>query len=211
MKKIAGLAALLILAAVPAFAQESQSAPAPKTATQSNAETPKPHEPRYLPKYEISGAGSYYSFYAPTQTTLGMLGWNATFQYNFRKWVGLEAEGFGEYYNQGTNGKTSIYSGLGGGQFYPFGRRKVTVYVHGLVGYGRYRITFPAFGGFGFSAVNKSTEVYELGGGFDYNLRKHWTVRMIQADFDKADYYSGNLTRSSYRLSIGAVYRFGQR
>jgi hypothetical protein len=213
MKRLAGLLALLMWIAVPLFAQdtqesqESQGAPA----SQSTPEQPKPHVPPYVPKYEISLTGSYYSFYSPSSRTLGMLGWNGMFQYNFRQWLGLAGEGFGEYYNQGTNGKTSIYSGLAGTQVYPFGHRKVTLFGKALIGEGRYRIAFPSFGGFGFSAVDKSTIVYEVGGGLDYNLKKHWSIRVVQGDYDKADFFTGNANRAGYRISFGAIYRFGQR
>jgi hypothetical protein len=210
MKKLAGLVALLIWTGVPAFgqdnAQESGSAP-----EQSAPEKPSVRVPPYIPKYEVSGAGSYYSFYAPTGATLGMFGWNGTFQYNFRTWLGIVGEGFGEYKDQGVDGKTTIYAALAGGQVYPFKHRKVTVFGRALIGRAHYRIAFPPFGGFGFSAANRSATAYELGGGLDYNLRKHWSVRMVQADFDKADFFSGNANRASYRISLGVVYRFGQR
>jgi hypothetical protein len=214
MKRLAGLVALLMWMAVPLFAQDTQNSQETQAgpASQSTPEQPKPHVPPYVPKYEVSVAGSYYSFYSPSSRTLGMLGWNGTVQYNYRRWLGLVGEGFGEYYNQGINGKTSIYSGLGGAQVYPFGHRKATLFGKVLVGEGRYRIAFPAFGGFGFSAVDRSTIVYELGGGLDYNLKKHWSIRMVQADYDKADFFTGSdANRASYRISFGAVYRFGQR
>ena len=212
IRKSAGIAALLVILAAPVFAQDSQSqsAQAPSS-SQASTTTPKRKIVAYLPKYEISGGPTYYSFYAPTGQTLGMLGWNAAFQYNWKRWIGAEAEGFGAYYNQGSLGKTSIYGLMIGPQVYPFGHRKVTVFVHALAGGGHYRIAFPAFGGFGGSAIAHTTSVYEVGGGLDYNWRQHLGFRLVQFDYDKADFFTGNLNRAGYRVSIGVVYRFGQR
>ena len=105
MQKLLGLFAVLILFALPARAQDSTTQEAQKE-PEKKQETPKeeakPEEApekqkpqRITPKYELEGGYTYRSFYPPNAPRFGMNGWNATFDYNWKHWISLIADGTG--------------------------------------------------------------------------------------------------------------------
>jgi len=220
MMKLAGICALLaVFAATTAMAQDQstsdQTEPAP---TSSAPQAPKKKVKRvYLSKYELSAGFTHRSYYAPGGGTFGLVGWYASGEYNWRKWLGAEGEVTDSWYTVKSAGfppdTLHIYTFLVGPRFYPLGHRKVTPFGHVLIGGGHYSSATPAFGGFHGATITSNAYTYEVGGGLDLNLWEHWGIRMIQADFGNANYVQNAsvANRGSTRFSVGFVYHFGAR
>jgi hypothetical protein len=217
MKK-AGYFALLMLFVLPVAARAqdpTQEAPpsTPPAAPQAPAQTPPVAAEIYTPKYELSAGYNYRKFYFNNGTTLGMNGGYASVDRNFKRWLGAFAEISAVYRGRGLSGDSSIYTLLIGPQLYPFGHRKLTPFGHVLFGAGYYRNAVPANGGFSSSVQTFAGTDWGGGGGLDMNLRnrKHLGIRLIEVDYDKAHFYGGNIDRGSIRVSVGIVYRFGEK
>jgi hypothetical protein len=82
-----------------------------------------------------------------------------------------------------------------------------------LYGAGYYRENTSPYGGFGSATKTDLSRAWEGGGGLDLNLRKHWGIRLVQFDYGSTHFFSGSgaPSQSSYRVSVGVVYRFGER
>ncbi len=51
-----------------------------------------------------------------------------------------------------------------------------------------------------------------IGGGLDYRLHGHWTIRAVEGDYLLTTYSNGdNNHQNNLRLSTGVAYRFGKR
>ncbi|HXQ27325.1 MAG TPA: outer membrane beta-barrel protein [Candidatus Acidoferrales bacterium] len=211
MKKLAGLFGLLVLFVVPAMAQDTtppQSAPAP-----APEEPVKAKRTYVTPKYELSGGYTFRQYYVATNTNIGMNGWYASGDYNWKRWLGFEGEVVGVSKNQGlVNGTTSIYTFMGGVRLNPLGHRKVTPYGHVLYGEGYYRDVVPPCCGHGGATPTDLASTWEVGGGLDYNLGRHLGIRLVEADFGGTKFSNnGYSSQSSRRVSFGIVFRFGEK
>jgi opacity protein-like surface antigen len=220
MMKLAGICALLaVFAATTAVAQDQSTPDQTEPASTSSApQTPKKVKRVYTAwKYELSAGFAHRSYYAPGGGTFGLVGWYASGEYNWKRWLGAEGEVTDTWYTLKSAGFPSdtihIYTFLAGPRFYPLGHRKITPFGHVLIGGGHYSSETPAFGGFHGATITSNAYTYEVGGGLDLNLWKHWGVRMIQADFGNANYVqnAGVANRGSTRFSVGFVYHFGER
>ena len=212
MRKLAGLLTLLLFCIVPVIAQDAPAqAPAP---TPDTSQPPKRIKSApYFTRYEISGAFAYRSFYAPTGPsigdTLGMKGWQGSIDYNLNPWIGVVVEATGTYKNQGVDGKTSVYTGMAGGQLYPFKHHKITPFGRVLYGAGYYELAFPSLSPFPSSSITSSSAAWDVGGGVDYFITRNFGIRAIQLDYDKEESFKAS--RVGYRVSFGVVYRFGRK
>jgi hypothetical protein len=209
---------LFVLPAVARAQDATQEAPptTPPAAPQGQAQTPAPAPPvaaeRYTPKYELSAGYDYRKFYFPDEgTTLGTNGWYASVDRNFKRWLGAYAEMSGVYRNRGTYGNSSIYTLLIGPQLYPLGHRKLTPFGHVLFGAGYYRNAVPTNGGFGSKVESATALAWSGGGGLDLYLKKHLGIRLIEFDYGTAHFFGGTADHGSDRVSVGIVYRFGER
>ena len=220
--KLAGICCLLTLLAASAAAAQDQSTPnqtepAPAPSPSQAPEKAKVKLSRITPRYELSAGFTHRSYYAPGGPTIGMNGWYASVEYNWKRWLGAEGEVSSASHtvrNAGFPPDTiHIYTFLVGPQFYPLGHRRVTPFGHFLFGGGHYSSATPNFGGFHGSTITYNAYTYEVGGGLDLNLRHHWAVRMIQVDFGNANYVknTGFMNRGSTRFSVGFVYHIGSR
>jgi opacity protein-like surface antigen len=212
MRKSFGLFVLLMMCISPALAQEN--APAPQDQSAASQEAPQKPKERVTPKYELSAGYAYRSYYQPNISTIWMNGWYASFDYSLMHWLGVEAEGMGVYKDQGIIlGKTRIYHLLVGPKLYPLGHRKVTPFGHFLVGGARYSNTTPPYGGYPSNNKTASAYAWEAGGGLDWNLSRHWGVRLFQFDFGHENFFGGptGTTHISRRIAAGFVYRFGEK
>lgn len=220
MTKLAGICALLaVFAATTAMAQDqSTSDQTEPTSTSSAPQAPPKKVKRvYASKYELSAGFTHRSYYVPGGRTYGLIGWYASGEYNWKKWLGAEGEVTDTWYTLRSAGfppdKIYIYTFLAGPRFYPLGHHRITPFGHILIGAGHYSSATPAFGGFHGATITSNAYTYEVGGGLDLNLWKHWGVRMIQADFGNANYVKNASVpnRGSTRFSFGVVYHFGGR
>lgn len=221
MMKLAGICALLaVLAATTAVAQDQSTSDQTEPASTSSApQAPKKKVKRVYTasKYELSAGFAHRSYYLPGGGSHGLVGWYASGEYNWKKWLGAEGEVTDTWYTLRSAGfppdKIYIYTFLAGPRFYPIGHHRVTPFGHVLIGVGHYSSATPAFGGFHGATITSNAYTYEAGGGLDLNLWEHWGIRMIQADFGNANYVNNpNYTnRGSTRFSVGVVYHFGGR
>lgn len=224
MQKVLGLIAAIILFTLSARAQDSttqeaQKEPekrqeAPKQEPEGAPEKQKP--PQITPKFELAGGYTYRSFYPPNAPRFGTTGWNATFEYTWKHWISLVADGTGTYKDHGLDGKTSIYTLLGGPRIYPLGHRhRLSPFGGFLLGAGHEALDIPAQGGFPQKTFSSTAYAWEAGGGLDVRVTKHWAVRVIEFEYEKtrfADFsrLSLNPSEKNRRITVGIVFRWGE-
>jgi len=174
------------------------------------------------PKYEIGGGYAFRSFDDTIYNIrLNMNGWDAFGDYHIWRFINVAADVSGTYSFYGTNpnsisytGNTSIYNVLAGPQLYPFGHNhKITFYGHLLFGEGMYVYNLPSEGGFHAVHHFDSGLTWMGGGGFDVRVTKHWSVRLPEADYEQTHFFGGGagINQGNYRVSVGAIYRFGAK
>jgi len=229
MNRRAGLLVVALLCALPVCAQDTpqpspdtstQTAPAatPSTSSQSStsaAASKSSFDSREPAAWEIS-AGFALRNYSTDTLSLKMDGGYLSVNYNILSWLGVGGEGSAVFKQQGTQSlgtreKWALFTGLAGPKVYPFHHHKVTPFAHFLIGVGYYDLSVPAFGGFPSSTSTSTALAYEIGGGLDLRIKRHWAVRLIQGGFDRTAFYGGNPNQGGYRLSTGIVYLWGQK
>ena len=224
MKKFAGI--LFCVAVLQAASVKAQSAPStpqniPNTPAQASSSAGKPpiaeqYNPRIPAEVEIS-AGYAFRRYSPTPSTgFGMNGGYISVDYNVFSWLGAAAEGLAVgrisgSQSLGTYEKWGIVAGLGGAQFYPLRHRKVTPFGKVMVGEGYYVLTSPAFADFPAKTTTSTGFIYEVGGGFDLRIKRHWSIRIIEGDYGSTAFLGGTPRQLSYRISAGVVYLRGEK
>ncbi|MBZ5502688.1 MAG: porin family protein [Acidobacteriia bacterium] len=204
MRKLVVLAGLLAVWMAPVRAQDAPDKPEPEAKGKKVS----------IPKFELSAGYAYRSYgIRPGGSSLAMNGGYGSVDYNYDRWLGAEAEVVGVYKDQGVLGKTDIYTFLVGPRVYPLGHHKLTPFGHLLFGAGRYSKAKPSYGGFPAQYLHDTAFAWEGGGGLDLYLRKHLGVRLIEVDLGHTGFASDNPTRSQSerRISVGIVYRFGER
>ena len=227
MKKLAGtLVCIAVLCAAPMISR-AQETPPPAPAPQESSSTPSstpPRQPaeqyntRATPTLEISGGYSYRAYSPTPSTTMKLNGGYLSVDYNLFSWVGIAAEGSAAVRKEGaqslgTSQTLTIFTGLVGPQIYPLRHRKLTVFTHILLGDGYYYTKAPAFGGFSANITTKSGFAWEVGGGMDVRIKKHWSIRLIEGDYGETSFSlpSANPHQVGYRLSAGIVYLIGEK
>lgn len=160
-------------------------------------------------------------------------GWNAQVQYNLNHWLGVAADFAGHYGNPLTSSnnllselpKADEYSIMFGPVLTYKNFGKITPFVHVLGGLDRQHQTSGSIPGlFGSSAfVTDWAVAVAAGGGIDYKLYPHFTVRVGQFDYvytghDLNKYYANaygpglfpNLANheNNLRFSTGIVVKF---
>jgi opacity protein-like surface antigen len=191
MKKLIGLFAFLALSAAPLMAQS-------------------------YPRFDFSVGGSMRSFQqseTATGITIGMPGWYGAIDYNFHRFrnhFALELQAAGNYRDQGYFGRTSVYTYLVGPKIYPLGHHKLTPYGHVLIGGAYNRNDVPPEVG-GVSTIQSSaSNAWETGLGLDWNIKKHWGVRLLEFDYGQTRFFQYKTIQTNYVASIGINYRFGR-
>ncbi len=212
MRKFVALGGLLLLWISPAVAQDETTAPQEQTAPVPTPEVPVKKVPPDTPKWQISAGFTTRSNYEPQGNKPYFNGFYASVDRNIFHWLGAEAEFTRTSKNQGVIvGDSRIYTLMGGPEVFPFGHRKVTLFGHALFGIGRESITTGPFAGFGVQTTTTDVHAWEVGGGMDWNRWRHWSIRLIQADFGGANFAGTKTGGGSVRVSVGAVYRFGHK
>ncbi|HWF38400.1 MAG TPA: hypothetical protein VG322_07770 [Candidatus Acidoferrales bacterium] len=211
MMRFFALVSLLWLMAIPAAAQSTSSSSSSSQQTQQVEAPQEAPPPPVVAPYELSAGYSFRIFTQPTSARIGMNGGYGSFDYKILSRISADAEFSAAFRGQGINGDLSIYSFLVGPQIYPFKhRRKFTPFVHVLLGEGFYRNSYPAYGGFPAAVRTDSSFSWEGGGGLDLTHSPRLAIRVFDIDYAQTKFL-GNLSQANYRLSIGIVYRFGQK
>ncbi len=195
MRKLLGLMTFLLLASLPAMAQGT-------------------------PAGEVGGGYTFRSYGLPSfeqpPSRISMNGWNATGDYNFNPWFGVAVDV--DWTTNSTDGaETHISTAMIGPQIYPLGHHRLTPFVHGLVGAGRYYFNVPDCGCFGPNFTNDFSEyavAWAVGGGVDYTVAPHVAVRLGQIDFEQVRFelqafQSGAAAaQNNFKYSAGILFRF---
>ncbi len=163
------------------------------------------------PEAEIFGGFSYIRM---DDTGIGsghsnLLGWNATATGNFTHWLGFDLDASGYYGTPTVNVggppmKVQMRNHLIlGGPRVSLRRVHYTLYARGMAGFYIPWIT-------DLQGEHWERELaLSAGGGFDWNISRHWAVRIVQADYIYT--HSFNANQNHMRVSTGIVYRFGRR
>lgn len=190
MKKLFALFALLVVSASPALAQ---------------------HRDGDTPLFEVNGGYTYLRWQVPDfvqpPSSLNYNGFNVGGTLNVTNWAGLAADITGTY-NSNNGVDTHIYSYLAGPRIYPLGHHKLTPFGEALFGVATLHIpsNIPATEG-KFS--------FEIGGGLDYSLGRHFAVRVAQVDYQRTQflrYVDPSIdNQNNFKYSAGIVIRFGEK
>ncbi len=227
MKKLAGiLVCIAAFCAAPIVARAQEAAARAPAAQESSSAPPsaapaRPAErysPRATPTLEISGGYSYRNYSPKPSTATKLNGGYVSVDYSLLSWIGIAAEGSATVQKEGaqslgTAQTFSIFTGLVGPQVYPLHHRRVTVFTHILLGDGYYYTKAPAFGGFSAKVTTNSGFAWEVGGGMDVRIQKHWSLRLIEGDYGETSFTlpDANSHQVGYRLSVGLVYLIGEK
>ncbi|MGH9574794.1 MAG: hypothetical protein ACRD40_14855 [Candidatus Acidiferrales bacterium] len=197
--------------------------PTPEESSSTPSSTPPAHSAeqyntRTTPMLEVSGGYSYRAYSPTPSTTVKLNGGFASVDYNLLSWVGIAAEGSATVRKEGaqslgTSQTLTIFTGLVGPQIYPLRHRKLTVFTHILIGDGYYYTKAPAFGGFSANVTTNSGFAWEVGGGMDVRIKKHWSIRLIEGDYGETSFSvaGANAHQVGYRISAGIVYLIGEK
>jgi opacity protein-like surface antigen len=154
------------------------------------------------PKAEVFGGYSYAGG--------NFHGWNASVAGNVNKWFGVVADFTGHYGSEmdedGFNEKEHVHSYLFGPRF-SARKKRVTPFVHALVGASTLRTELMGFGQSFFFEDTGLAVV--LGGGLDIKVSDHVAIRAVQLDYLRTNFF--NETRNRGRLAFGIVFRFGKK
>jgi opacity protein-like surface antigen len=129
---------------------------------------------------------------APSFSLYG--GWQAQGSYNFNSHFGMTTD-FGGQYRSISGTRVSQYE-------YLFGPRvmtriqRVKLFGHGLVGANTFRVSGQSTTGFAAG----------VGGGLDYEVSRHFAVRVIQADYLRTRL--SNAWFHDARIGVGVVFGF---
>lgn len=229
MRKFAWFFLWLVLAAIPALAQDAppQDAPPPQDSTPQSTTPPssssqtqpeagettpkKKTSTLFLPKHEI-----YAGFVHRSVSTIGnfpkagLNGWTGSFDDNWKTWLGFIGELQGVYATIGVTGggteHPSVYTLMAGPQFFPLKHHKVTPFGHFLYGEGFYRLATDAYGGYPYTVTTQFSSAWEGGGGLDLHIKPNWSVRLVQFDYVSTHFKSamvGTTTTGSGSSSGG--------
>jgi len=164
-------------------------------------------------------------------------GWNAEAQYNADRWLGVAADFGGSYGSPFTAATDRTLSGLPKETAYSFlagpvisyrTKSKITPFGHALFGWERTSLDGSTISGSVTSPVSVAATNYTdftmaLGGGVDYKITRHFSLRAGQLDWYHTSVnlnkfytsaFGGTLlqglrtNQTNYRFSAGAVVRF---
>jgi hypothetical protein len=215
MKKWIWPLGLVVLLAVPVFAQDQTDTSQQNPAATDQESAPKPKKPPLpTPKAEISAGYTLRKLDFSSGNDLNLSGWYFSGEYNLlRRWLAVEGDLSGAYEFQGVNGNTSVYSAMVGPKIYPFRRHMINPYFHVMFGEGYARISFPPYAGFPAFVRSDAAHTWEGGGGLEMYRWENLGIRLVQFDYGGTNFFkTANSTgQTNYRVSIGFTYRWGKK
>ena len=147
------------------------------------------------PKAEIFGGYS-----AKIQQGMDLAnGWEGSVTGNVNRWLGVTAD-FSGYYRTDDGVSQRNYNYLFGPRL-TYRTEKLSPFAQALFGVAHQRV------GVGGTNVSDNAFATAIGGGLDYNLKKHVAVRLFQADYLLTRF--GGSTQSNARVAFGVVLKLG--
>jgi hypothetical protein len=150
------------------------------------------------PRIQVFAGYSHLQFDSKTlgfANDSGLNGATGSVAYNFVPQFGLRGEIYGEY------GSKLRVAGWQIGPQGLYQRWGVTMFGHLLFGKGQTRVTTPI------ETTEQSGRSFDVGGGFDFPVGSHFSIRVIQADYLKFKTFGADQT--NIKLATGLVYRWG--
>ena len=164
------------------------------------------------PLFEVNGGYTYQRWEVPAfvqpPSSLNYNGFNVGGTVNVTDWLGLAADITGTY-NSNAGTDTHIFSYLAGPRIYPLRHHnKLTPYGHALFGVATLHIP-------GNIPATEGKFSFEVGGGLDWSVGKHFAVRLGQFDYQRTQflrYVDPSVdNQNNFKYSAGIVFKFGQR
>jgi len=160
------------------------------------------------PKAEVFGG---YSYFRPVDrgAAIDLHGWNASVGYNVTDWLGVVGDFSGHYGDPfdlpfvpfGIQTREHFF--LGGPRFSARSGSRLTPFAQALFGGANSRL-----GGFGIG-FSRNAFAMAAGGGLDYRVGNHLSIRLVQADYVHTRF--GGDKQNNVRLSAGVVWRIGSK
>ena len=153
--------------------------------------------------FELGGNYQYVHVDNGGGSSNGCQGFGGNLAANVNNWLGLAGD-------IGGCKVTGLPSGTSGSEInYLFGPR---ITYHG---YGKFSPYFQTLMGgvhasasaTGFPTVSNNSFGWTLGGGADYSLNPHWSLRAFQFEYFMTHF--GGQTQNNFRIQAGLVYRWG--
>lgn len=170
-----------------------------------------------VPAMDVFGGYSYLSFHMPANAitsfsnaeTLALNGWDLSVSVSLLRHLALEGDFSGHKNSDCFNLlNCSNFSYMGGVRFNVGNRsRKLTGFVHGLVGQDRVDLPEASF----VTSQSDTSVAFAGGGGIDYWVLRRVGIRLGPADFIYTNHLhaDGVSSQNSFRLGGGIVFRFG--
>jgi PDZ domain len=172
-----------------------------------------------IPAMDVFAGYSYLSFHMPANAitsfssaeTLALNGWDLSLSVGLLHHLAVEGDFSGHQLSDcgGTILNCSNLSYMGGVRFNVGNRsRKLTGFVHGLVGQDRMDLPEISSG----TSVSDTSVAFAGGGGIDYWFLRQFGIRFGPADFIYTHHLNndGVSSQNSYRVGGGIVFRFGR-
>lgn len=154
------------------------------------------------PRWEVFGGYSYRNIDSPTfgyADRSNLHGWNFEPAFNLNTQWSLVADVSGQYGSQLT-----VYNFLIGPQF-SWRKEKSKLFVRGLFGKAQDTVNIKTSTRSGFESVGRAVA---FGGGYDRDLTRHFTLRVVQADY--VNTHTFGVSQNDLRVSTGLIFHFGQ-
>ena len=134
-------------------------------------------------------------------------GGSASVSYNYNNWLGAVAD-FGGY----SNGNVLGTGASGTLSTYLFGPRVSYRHFHRITPFGQVLLGVAHAGSSAFGTSNSQDAfAMAVGGGVDYKLFDHFSIRPVQADYLLTRFgvgTAGTQSQNNVRISTGFVFRF---
>jgi len=161
-----------------------------------------------FPRFEAGGGFLYRNFGTPFQPNANEVGWFGTATYNFKNWLGLDADIEGGYTHP-FHVDTRQYTFLFGPQIYPLGHHKLTPFAKALFGVSHF--SFPDILDNSGGRYTDNGLDMSLGAGVDWNLMHHVALRLGEIDYEYTRNFDPNLDnpkQHSFKAKVGVIVRF---
>ena len=172
-----------------------------------------------IPAMDVFGGYSYLSFHMPANSitsfssaeTLALNGFDVSLSVSLLHHLAVEGD-FSHHSLSNCGGtflNCSNFSYMGGPRFNIGNRsRKLTGFVHGLVGQDRMDLPELSSG----TSVSDTSVAFAAGGGIDYWVLRRVGIRLGPGDFIYTHHLNsdGVSSQNSFRVSGGIVFRFGR-
>ena len=161
------------------------------------------------------GGYAYQGFWSDDSST-NTNGWDASFTVYPAKYLGITADisvqhkGASAYpFEYSSHVYTYLFGPTLPIETEGMQRLKTKAFVHALLGASSVKDDTGAFGASYFSSTNNPF-VIAFGGGVDVEIAKHWSLRLVQADYLQYRYTAvdSDIAVNSFRYSPGVVFKF---